>query len=92
LIKQKLEGDFKLCLKQLIFPLFIFICIVPYVPVARQRPRKKKTTVISMQQIRKYPTELKPLLGSGPRATVKVLLEAVVYVVRSEVISLDRPS
>jgi hypothetical protein len=36
-----------------------------------------KTAVIDMQQIRKYLRVLEPLLGSGSRATLEVLLEAV---------------
>jgi hypothetical protein len=32
-----------------------------------------------MQQLRKYATVLELLLGSGPRATREVLLEAVFY-------------
>jgi hypothetical protein len=36
-----------------------------------------ETMVITMQQLRKYATVLEPLLGSGPRATMEVLLEAV---------------
>jgi hypothetical protein len=36
-----------------------------------------KKKVIAMQQLRKYATLLDPLLGSGPRATVEVLLEVV---------------
>jgi hypothetical protein len=35
------------------------------------------TAAIDRQQLHKFATVLGPLLGSGPRATVKVLLEAV---------------
>jgi hypothetical protein len=54
-----------------------------------------KTTAIVMQQLCKYPTVLEPLLGSGPRATMKVLLEAVLPMWFTPMllrISLDRPS
>jgi hypothetical protein len=37
-------------------------------------------------------TKQRSLLGSGPRATIDVLLEAVFYVVRSKATSRDRPS
>jgi hypothetical protein len=36
-----------------------------------------ETTAIARQQLRKYATGLEPLLGSSPRATMEVLLEAV---------------
>jgi hypothetical protein len=36
-----------------------------------------KTTAIVRQHLRKYATVLKPLLGSRPRATMEVMLEAV---------------
>jgi hypothetical protein len=36
-----------------------------------------ETTAIATQQLRKYATGLDLLLGSGPHATVEVLLEAV---------------
>jgi hypothetical protein len=35
-----------------------------------------ETMATVMQQLRKYATSLKPLLGSGPRATKEILLEA----------------
>jgi hypothetical protein len=36
-----------------------------------------ETKAIAMHQLNKYVTVLEPLLGSCPRATMKVLLEAV---------------
>jgi hypothetical protein len=36
-----------------------------------------ETTAIAMQRLSKYATVLEPLLGSGPRAIVEVMLEAV---------------
>jgi hypothetical protein len=36
-----------------------------------------ETTAIAMQQLHKYATVPEPLLDSGPRATMEVLLEAV---------------
>jgi hypothetical protein len=36
-----------------------------------------ETTVIARQQLRKYATVLKLLLGSDPRATVEELLEVI---------------
>jgi hypothetical protein len=36
-----------------------------------------ETMVIARQQLRKYATVLKPLLGSGLSATIEVLLEAM---------------
>jgi hypothetical protein len=41
-----------------------------YRTVARQRPQNNETTAIAGQQ-------LEPLLGSGARTTMEVLLEAV---------------
>jgi hypothetical protein len=47
------------------------------------------TTTIAKQQLRKYSKLVEPLLGSGPRATIEILLEAVfslsqlqVYIIR----------
>jgi hypothetical protein len=37
---------------------------------------KKETTIIARKQFRKYGTVFRPLLGSGPRATSEILLEA----------------
>jgi hypothetical protein len=51
-----------------------------------------ETTVNAGQQLRKYAAVMETLLGRGPFATMEVLLEAVFFVVRSEAISLDRPS
>jgi hypothetical protein len=39
--------------------------------------KNNEVTVIDIQQLRKYATVLGSLLGSGPRATMEVLLEAV---------------
>jgi hypothetical protein len=36
-----------------------------------------ETTATARQQLRKYATEMEPFLGSCPRATMEVLLEAV---------------
>jgi hypothetical protein len=36
-----------------------------------------ETTAIAKQQLRKYATVLEPLLGSGPHASMEVLLQAV---------------
>jgi hypothetical protein len=41
------------------------------------RETNNETTATAKQQLSKYATVLEPLLGSGPRATVEVLLEAV---------------
>jgi hypothetical protein len=38
-----------------------------------------ETTAIAVQQLCKYARVLEILLGSGPRATIEVLLEAVFY-------------
>jgi hypothetical protein len=46
---------------------------------------------IAMEELRNYATELKPLLGCGPCATVKVLLEAVFSVDYSKAVPLDQP-
>jgi hypothetical protein len=45
--------------------------------VGNDRETNSETMVINRQQLRKYSTVLEPLLGSGPRATMEVLLEAV---------------
>jgi hypothetical protein len=37
------------------------------------RETNNETMVIARQKLRKYETVLKPLLGSGPYATIKVL-------------------
>jgi hypothetical protein len=36
-----------------------------------------ETTFIARQQLRKYARVFKPLLDSGPRSTMEVLLEAI---------------
>jgi hypothetical protein len=41
------------------------------------RKTNNETTAIVRQHLRKYAKVLEPLLGSGPRATMEVLLEAV---------------
>jgi hypothetical protein len=48
-----------------------------YWPVTRQRPRKHEIKAIAVQALRKYATVLEPLLGSDPRATMEVPLEAM---------------
>jgi hypothetical protein len=45
--------------------------------LGNDRETHNEKTAIAMQQFRKYATVLEPLLGSGPRATMEVLLEAV---------------
>jgi hypothetical protein len=45
-----------------------------------------ETMAITRQHIRKYATILEKFLGSGPRATMEVLLEAVFSMIRSEAI------
>jgi hypothetical protein len=45
--------------------------------LGNDRETNKELTAISMQQLRKYATVPEPLLGRGPRATMEVLLEAV---------------
>jgi hypothetical protein len=50
---------------------------VAYKSVARQRPQNKRDNAIPTQEFRKYATVLGLLLGSGPRARMEVLLEAV---------------
>jgi hypothetical protein len=39
--------------------------------------KSNKTTAIARQQLRKYAKLLEPFLGSGPRASMEVLLEAL---------------
>jgi hypothetical protein len=41
------------------------------------RETNNKATAIARQQLRKYATVLELLLGSGPRATMEVLFEAM---------------
>jgi hypothetical protein len=60
--------------------------------LGNDRQTNNDTTAIVMQQRRKYATVLQPLLGSDPRESMDVLLEAVFSVICSEAISLDRPS
>jgi hypothetical protein len=55
--------------------------------LVNDRETNIETTVIAMQQLRKYATVLKSLLGNG--STVG---SGVYYVVRSEAVSRDRPS
>jgi hypothetical protein len=45
--------------------------------LGNDRETNNETMTIALQQIQKYATALKPLPGSGPRATIKVLLDAV---------------
>jgi hypothetical protein len=45
--------------------------------LGNDRETNNETTTIAMQQLRKYATVLELLLGSRPRATMEVLLEAV---------------
>jgi hypothetical protein len=45
--------------------------------LGNDRETNNDTTVIPRQQLCKYATILEPLLGSGPRASMEVLLEAV---------------
>jgi hypothetical protein len=45
--------------------------------LGKDRKKDNETTAIAGQQIRKYATVLKQLLGRGPRETMEVLLEAV---------------
>jgi hypothetical protein len=61
-------------------------------PLLRNDGEINGATAIATQQLRNYATILEALLGSGPRATMEVLLEAVFSVVRSDATSLDRPS
>jgi hypothetical protein len=63
-----------------VFMASVEIPIVAYRPITRQRQRNKETTAITRQQLLKYATVLKPLLGSGPRATMEVLLETVLSI------------
>jgi hypothetical protein len=57
--------------------LYVYKYIVAYRAVAKQRPRSKRdnTTAIFRQQLHKDVTVLESLLGSGPLATVEVLLQ-----------------
>jgi hypothetical protein len=45
--------------------------------LGNDRETMNETTAIDMQQLRKYEKVLKSLVGSGPSATMEVLLEAV---------------
>jgi hypothetical protein len=61
--------------------------------IGNDRETNKEKTAIARRELRKYAIVVKPLLGSGPRATVKVLLEEVfVLWFPSAAISLDRSS
>jgi hypothetical protein len=51
-----------------------------------------ETMAIARQQLCKYATVLEPFLGSGPCATMEVLLEVVFSMVYSKALSPDRPS
>jgi hypothetical protein len=44
--------------------------------LANDREKINETTAIAKQLLRKYATVLEPLMDSGRRATIKVLLEA----------------
>jgi hypothetical protein len=45
--------------------------------LGNDRETNIKTTDIAMQQLRKYATVVEPLLGSGLRAAMEIMLEAV---------------
>jgi hypothetical protein len=45
--------------------------------LGNDRETHNETTAIARQQLRQYATVLKHLLGSGPRTTMEVLLEAM---------------
>jgi hypothetical protein len=45
--------------------------------LGNDRETKNETRTIPRQQLREYATVQGPLLGSGPRTTMEVLLEAV---------------
>jgi hypothetical protein len=45
--------------------------------LGNDRETINETTAIAKQLLRKYATVLQPFLNSGPRATKKVLMEAV---------------
>jgi hypothetical protein len=60
--------------------------------LGNERETNNDTTAIPRQQLCKYETVLELLLGSGPRAAIDALLEAVFLWAPSEAISLDRLS
>jgi hypothetical protein len=47
--------------------------------LCNDREANNETTAIARQQLRKYAKALEPLLGSGPRATMEILLEMVIF-------------
>jgi hypothetical protein len=57
---------------------YIYIYILWHThPLLCNDRETNETTAIARQQLCKYATVLEPLIGSGPRATMEVLLEAV---------------
>jgi hypothetical protein len=45
--------------------------------LGNDRKTNNEITTIAMQHLRKYATKLEPLLGSGPHATLEMLLQAM---------------
>jgi hypothetical protein len=49
-------------------------------PLLGKTCETEETNATARQQLRKYATLLEPLLGSGPRTTIRVLSEAVFFI------------
>jgi hypothetical protein len=68
----------KLSIKEVPFRGHKILCYIDPL-LDNDRETNNETSAIAMQQLRKYATGLELLLGSGPSATIEVLLEVVFY-------------